>query len=119
MDKKTQRIYNMTYASVYPLYLAKIERKGQEESDLIDIISWLTGYSKEDLESLQQSDITFENFFNEAPLMNPNTHLITGSICGVKVQEVEDPIIQKIRFLDKIVDELAKGKAVEKIKRVP
>lgn len=117
MDKKTERIYNMTYASVYPLYLAKIERKGQVESNLIEIITWLTGYSDEALETLKHSETTFEDFFNEAPLMNPNTHLITGSICGVKVQEVEDPIIQKIRFLDKIVDELAKGKSLEKIKR--
>lgn len=106
----------MTFASVYPLYVAKVERKGRSEAELREVISWLTGFDDAGIDAQISQEKTFEQFFAEANL-NPAASLITGVICGVRVQEIEDPLMQKIRYLDKIVDELAKGKALEKIER--
>ena len=116
MEKK-HRIYTMTFASVYPLYLNKVERKGHTKSELDQIITWLTGYSDQEIFELSQSDILFEAFFDSAPHLNDNVSLIKGLICGVRVEEVQDPLMKKMRYLDKLVDELAKGKAMEKILR--
>ncbi len=113
----SERVYRMTFSSVYPLYVNKAERKGRTSEEVDEIISWLTGYSKEEIQKRIEKQIDFETFFNEAPLMNPNAHKITGTICGYRVEEIEDPIIRKVRYLDKLVDELAKGKSMEKILR--
>lgn len=107
----------MTFASVYPLYLAKVQKKGRTEEELNQVIEWLTGYDNNKLQELIKENATFDTFFKSATL-NPNSHLITGVICGVRVEDISDPIIQKIRYLDKLVDELAKGKKIEKILRV-
>ena len=115
MDRN-QRVFQMTFASVYPLYVSKVERKGRTEAELREVISWLTGYDDAGLDAQIAEEKTFETFFAEAEL-NPASSLITGVICGVRVQEIEDPLMQKIRYLDKVVDELAKGKAIEKIER--
>ncbi|GAA2070895.1 DUF2200 domain-containing protein [Microbacterium hatanonis] len=112
------RIFTTSFASVYPLYVAKAERKGRTKDEVDELVLWLTGFERSDLERHLADATTFEQFFAEAPL-NPNASLITGVVCGVKVQEVEDPLMQKIRYLDKIIDELAKGKAMEKIQRTP
>ena len=117
MDRN-QRVFQMTFASVYPLYVTKVERKGRTESELREVISWLTGYDDAGIDEQITAENSFERFFAEADL-NPAASLITGVICGVKVQEIEDPLMQQIRYLDKVVDELAKGKAIEKIKRAP
>ena len=106
----------MQYATVYPLYVKKVERKGQSEEDLITVISWLTGYTKPELAKLATSTITFREFFDKAKL-NPNASLITGVVCGIRVENIEDPLMQKIRYMDKIVDELSNGKRLEKILR--
>lgn len=106
----------MTFASVYPLYLAKVERKGRTREELNQVIEWLTGYDDEKLQELIEDNVTIDTFFNHATL-NPNLHLITGLVCGVRVENISDPLIQKIRFLDKLVDELAIGKKIEKILR--
>ena len=111
-----QRIFNMKFGTVYPLYVKKVERKGQTLADLNTVISWLTGYSETEILQLAQSEITFRDFFAEAKL-NPNSNLITGVICGIRVENIEDPLMQKIRYMDKIVDELANGKKLEKILR--
>ena len=112
------RIFTTTVASVYPLYLAKVERKGRTKAELDEVIGWLTGYDAAALYSRLESGATFEDFFADARL-NENASLITGSICGVRVETIEDPLMQKIRYLDKLVDELAKGKPMEKILRIP
>lgn len=114
---KKERIYDLLFASVYPLYIKKVESKGRTKEELDTVIRWLTGYSQEEL--LQQIDkkSDFETFFAEAPQINPNASKITGVICGYRVEEIEDKLIQKIRYLDKLVDELAKGKSMEKILR--
>ena len=119
MRKKMEkhRIYTTSFASVYPHYVAKIERKERSVADLRKIICWLTGYSKAQLDSILKSQIDVETFFSAAPKMNPNRRLITGVICGVRVEDIKEPIMQEIRYLDKLVDELAKGKAMEKILR--
>ena len=111
------RIYSMSFASVYPLYVNKVERKGKTEAELREIITWLTGYSEDALTSILTTDIDFRQFFAEAPAMNPNAPLITGVICGARVEEIEDPLMQQIRWLDKLVDELARGKKMESILR--
>lgn len=111
-----ERIAKMLYTTVYPLYVSKVLKKNRTEDELIEVVKWLTGFSENELMEFSKTPITFEVFFEKATL-NPNAHLITGSICGYKVQEIEDPLIQKVRMLDKLVDELAKGKALEKIKR--
>ena len=106
----------MKFGTVYPLYVKKVERKGQTLADLNTVISWLTGYSETEILQLAQSEITFSEFFAEVKL-NPNANLITGVICGIRVENIEDPLMQKIRYMDKIVDELANGKKLEKILR--
>jgi hypothetical protein len=106
----------MTFASVYPLYLAKIEKKGRTEEELHQVIEWLTSFGHERVQELIQENATFEMFFQQASL-NPNAHLITGVICGYRVEEIEDPLTQQVRYLDKLVDELAKGRQMQKILR--
>ena len=112
------RIAKMTFASVYPHYVTKVEKKGRTVEELHQVISWLTGYTEKDLQRLIKSDATFEQFFNKATL-NPNASLITGTICGYRVEEIENPLTRQARYLDKLVDELAKGRKMEKILRTP
>ena len=107
----------MTFASIYPLYVAKVEKKGRTKEELHEVIKWLTGYDEEELKFLIDDEVTFETFFKKCKL-NPNAHLIRGDICGYRVEELENPLIQKARYLDKLVDELAKGRKTEKILRV-
>jgi hypothetical protein len=110
------RIFTTSFASVYPHYVAKVERKGRTKAELDEVIEWLTGYDEAALNVILDQGTTFETFFADADL-NPNASLITGVVCGVRVEDVEDPLMQKIRYLDKMVDELAKGKALEKVLR--
>ena len=112
-----ERIAKMTFASIYPLYVAKVEKKGRTKKELHEVIKWLTGYDEKKLKSLIDDEVTFETFFKKCKL-NPNAHLIRGVICGYRVEELENPLIQKTRYLDKLVDELAKGRKMEKILRV-
>jgi hypothetical protein len=112
-----ERIAKMTFATVYPLYLAKVERKGRTKEELHQVIDWLTGYNENKLQELIAEKVTFETFFQNASI-NPNAHLITGVICGYRVEEIENPLTQQVRYLDKLVDELAKGRKMEKILRV-
>ena len=112
-----ERIAKMTFASIYPLYVAKVEKKGRTKKELHEVIKWLTGYDGKKLKSLIDDEVTFETFFKKCKL-NPNAHLIRGVICGYRVEELENPLIQKARYLDKLVDELAKGRKMEKILRV-
>jgi len=107
----------MTVECVYPLYVAKAEKKERTKSEVDEVICWLTGYSEKELHEQLKKESTLEEFFNKAPKLNPARHLITGVICGVRVEEIKDPIIQSIRYLDKLVDELAKGKPMESILR--
>ena len=111
-----QRIAKMTFASVYPLYLAKVEKKGRTKEELHQVIQWLTGFDNKKLQELIKGNATFETFFQHASL-NPNASLITGVICGYRVEEIENPLTQQVRYLDKLVDELAKGRKMEKILR--
>ena len=113
-----ERIANMTFASVYPHYVAKVEKKGRTEDELLEVISWLTGFKAKDLKRLVQSKATFEQFFAQATL-NPNASLITGTICGYRIEEIQTPLTRQVRYLDKLVDELAKGRKMEKILRAP
>ncbi len=108
------KIAKITFASVYPHYLAKVEKKGRTESELIEVINWLTGFTEDQLYKLKQEKVSFATFFEKARL-NPNAELITGSICGYKIQEIQTPLTRQVRYLDKLVDELAKGKKMEKI----
>ncbi|GAB2859478.1 DUF2200 domain-containing protein [Nocardioides pacificus] len=110
------RIFTMSFASVYPHYVNKVERKGRTKAELDQVITWLTGFDESELDDHLAAGTTFEDFFASARL-NPHATLITGLVCGVRVEEVEDPLMQKIRYLDKLVDELAKGKAMEKVLR--
>ena len=112
-----ERIAKMTFASIYPLYVAKVEKKGRTKKELHEVIKWLTGYDEKKLKSLIDDEVTFETFFKKCKL-NPNAHLITGVVCGYRVEELENPLIQKARYLDKLIDELAKGRKMEKILRV-
>lgn len=114
---KIERIYKMIFANVYPLYVQKAERKGRTKVEVDTIIYWLTGYDEQGLQSQIEKAVTLETFFAEAPSINVNAEKITGVVCGVRVEEVEEPLMKKIRWLDKLVDELAKGKAMEKILR--
>lgn len=111
------RIYTMTFASIYPLYIAKAERKGRTKTEVDDVIQWLTGYSQHDVEHLIEEQTDLETFFTNAPHLNPARSTITGMICGVRVEEIQEPIMQEIRYLDKLIDELAHGKPMEKILR--
>jgi hypothetical protein len=106
----------MIFGSVYPLYLTKVEKKGRTRAELDQVIEWLTGFDKKKLQELIKEKVTFETFFKQAKL-NPNAHLITGMICGYRVEEIENPLTQKVRYMDKLVDELAKGRKMEKILR--
>lgn len=117
MDKKTERIYRMLFSSVYPLYIQKAERKGHTKEEVDTIIYWLTGYDEQTLQEQIDKQSDFETFFAEAPQMNPNVTKITGLICGYRVEDIEDDIVQKVRYLDKLIDELARGKKMEKILR--
>ena len=110
------RIFTTSVASVYPHYVTKVERKGRTKAELDEVITWLTGYDEAALQQLLAADTTFDEFFAEAHL-NPKASSITGVVCGVRVEDVDDPLMQKIRYLDKLVDELAKGKSMEKILR--
>jgi len=111
------RIFTTKFSSVYPLYIQKAERKGRTKNEVDQIIYWLTGYGKMELKKALLEEIDFRAFFDEAPLLHPNCSMIKGLVCGVRVEEVEDPLMRKIRYLDKLVDELAKGKSLEKILR--
>ncbi|MFT4148234.1 MAG: DUF2200 domain-containing protein [Micrococcaceae bacterium] len=111
------RIYTMTFASVYPMYVQKAENKDRTQKEVDEIISWLTGYSKKQINEQIKKKTTLEEFFDQAPKINPNRELITGSVCGVKLAEIEDPLMKEVRYLDKLIDELAKGKAMDKILR--
>ncbi|MGI8313867.1 DUF2200 domain-containing protein [Halobacillus mangrovi] len=111
------KIYTMSFASVYPHYVTKAEKKGRTKTEVDEIIRWLTGYSQEELEAQMEKQTDFETFFAEAPQMNPSRNLIKGVVCGVRVEHIEEPTMQEIRYLDKLIDELAKGKAMEKILR--
>lgn len=115
-DTTNQRIAKMTFASVYPLYLAKIQKKGRTKQELHQVIEWLTDFDAKQLQELIGENATFETFFQRASL-NPNAHLITGVICGVRLEEIENPLTRQVRYLDKLVDELAKGKKMDKILR--
>ena len=112
-----ERVFRMAFASVYPHYVNKVEKKGRTKVELHQVIAWLTGYDEKALQKVIADKTDFETFFAKAPRMNANAGLITGVICGYRVEEIEDPIMQKVRYLDKLVDELAKGKAMEKILR--
>jgi len=111
------RIYQTSFASVYPHYVAKAEKKGRSKVEVDEIIRWLTGYSAQGLDAVLENRTDFENFFGEAPALNPARASITGTICGVRIKEIEEPLMREIRYLDKLIDELAKGKAMDKILR--
>ncbi|MBD1387336.1 DUF2200 domain-containing protein [Mucilaginibacter rigui] len=115
-DNHNERIAKMTFASVYPMYVAKVEKKGRTKEELHQVITWLTGFDDGKLKELMDQKATFETFFQTASL-NPNASLITGLICGYRIEEIENPLTQQVRYLDKLVDELAKGRKMEKILR--
>lgn len=117
-DTHNERIAKMTFASVYPHYVTKVEKKGRTIAELHEAIMWLTGFDENKLQQLIEAKVNFETFFNEATL-NANAHLITGTICGYRIEDIENPLTQKVRYLDKVIDELAKGKKMEKILRNP
>lgn len=119
MDKaeKKPRVFKMAFASVYPLYVAKAAKKGRTKEEVDEIIAWLTGYEGQRLQDVIDSKLDFEEFFEQAPRMNPKAKLITGVVCGVRIEELEDPLMQKIRYLDKLIDELARGKKMATILR--
>lgn len=112
-----ERIFRMAFASVYPHYVTKVEKKGRTKEELHTVIRWLTGYTEKGLQQVLDKKLDFDTFFAKAPKLNPKVGLITGVICGYRVEDIEDPLMQKIRYLDKLVDELAKGRAMEKILR--
>ena len=113
-----ERVYKMAFSRVYPLLVQKAERKGRTKSEVDAIIYWLTGYDEIGLQEQIEKNVDYETFFQEAPLINPNAIKITGVICGHRVEEIKDPLMQKIRWLDKLIDELAKGKSIDKIQRI-
>ena len=113
----THKIYSMSFAKVYPLLVAKAQKKGRDKAEVDEIIIWLTGYSQSELDSKLELQVDYETFFLEAPRMNPARKQITGVVCGIRVEEITDPLMQEIRYLDKLIDELAKGKKMEKILR--
>lgn len=113
------RIYTMIFAAVYPFYVAKAEKKGRTKAEVDEIICWLTGYSQDQLDKQIEKQTNLEDFMAEAPELNPNRKLITGVICGVRIEEIIDPLMREVRYLDKLIDELAKGRPMEKILRQP
>ncbi|MGO3153519.1 MAG: DUF2200 domain-containing protein [Galactobacter sp.] len=113
------RVFTIPVAEVYPHYITKAEKKGRTQAEVDQIIRWLTGYSQEQLHTALDEKTTFQDFFDAAPALNPNRSLITGSVCGVKLAEIEDPLMKELRYMDKLIDELARGKAMEKILRSP
>lgn len=117
MEMKKHRIYGMSFASIYVLYIAKAEKKGRTKAEVDEVIRWVTGYTQKKLETQVEKRVDFETFIKSYPRPNPARKLITGLICGIRVEDIEDPIMQEIRYLDKLVDELARGKAMEKILR--
>ncbi|MGZ5193364.1 MAG: DUF2200 domain-containing protein [Kaistella sp.] len=117
MNTNNTRVYRMSFASVYPHYIAKAEKKGRTKAEVDEIICWLTGYDEKALATIIDDQTNFEDFFAHAPQLHPNVSKITGVICGYRVEDIEDPLMQKIRYLDKLIDELAKGKTMEKILR--
>ena len=117
-SKTKDRIYTMSFAGVYPHYITKAERKGRKKTEVDEIIRWLTGYSQKKLEAQLEKRTNFETFFKEAPKLNPLRSSIKGVICGVRLEEIKDPLMREIRYLDKLIDELAKGKVMEKILRM-
>ncbi|NBL65677.1 DUF2200 family protein [Flavobacterium sp. NST-5] len=117
MFMQNTKVFTMAFASVYPHYIAKAEKKNRTKYEVDSIIFWLTGYDQKMLDKILENKTNFETFFNEAPKLNPNVDKITGVICGYRVEEIENPLMQKIRYLDKLIDELAKGKSMEKILR--
>lgn len=116
-DKTKQRIYTMSFSRVYPLYIAKAEKKGRTKAEVDEVIRWLTGYSQDGLVEQLKKQPSFQTFFAQAPKLNPSRGLIKGVICGVRVEEITDPIIREVRYLDKLIDELAHGKPMEKVLR--
>lgn len=117
MNTNYERVFNMSFAGVYPHYVAKAEKKGRTKEEVDECVRWLTGYTQKGIEKVIEKKISFREFFEKAPKLNPNVDLITGVVCGIRVENIEDPLMQKIRWLDKLIDELAKGKKMEKILR--
>jgi hypothetical protein len=117
MKTDNTRVFRMSFSGVYPHYIEKVEKKGRTKEELDTVLRWLTGYSQAQLEELKHNKTNLEAFFGEAPLIHPNVSKITGVICGYRVEDIEDPLMQKIRYMDKLVDELAKGRKMEKILR--
>jgi hypothetical protein len=117
MKTNNARIYKMLFSSVYPLYIQKVEKKGRTKEEVDAVISWLTGYDTLEMNQQLDKKVDFETFFSEAPFLNPNVSKITGVICGHRIEEIDDELVKKVRYLDKLIDELAKGKAMEKILR--
>ncbi|HBW12743.1 MAG TPA: DUF2200 domain-containing protein [Proteiniclasticum sp.] len=113
----THKVFSMSFGRIYPMYVAKAEKKGRTKEEVDKIILWMTGYDEEGLQKVLREEKTVEHFFQEAPKLHPNRTLIKGVICGVRVEEIEDPLMREVRYLDKLIDELAKGKAMEKILR--
>lgn len=113
----SEKVYQMSFGKVYPLLVAKAEKKGRTRDEVNQVITWLTGYTAEDIQKASESSLTYGDFFRNAPHMNPDGRLITGVVCGVRVETIEDPLMRDIRYLDKLIDELAKGKPMEKILR--
>lgn len=116
---KNQRVYSYSVASVYKFYIPKAEKGGYGKVEVDEVMRWLMGYSQAELDERIQNEVTFKDFFEQAPQPNPNRNLITGVICGIRVEEIKEPLMQEIRYLDKLIDELAKGKAMDKILRKP
>jgi len=114
---KPDKVFALTFAGVYPHYVRKVETKGCTKDELNEVIRWLTGYTQKGLEKVIEKKKTLQELFDEAPKFNPNASLITGTVCGIRVEDIEDPLMQKIRYMDKLIDELAKGKKMEKILR--
>lgn len=117
MKQNLDRIYRMTFSSIYPMYIQKAERKNRTKEEVDEVICWLTGYDREGLQHQIDTGSTLERFFNEAPQFNPNASLIKGVVCGVRVEDIEDPVMRKVRYMDKLIDELAKGRPMHKILR--
>ena len=112
-----EKIYNMAFAKVYPLLIAKAEKKGRARTEVLEVTAWLTGYTPEQIQAALATDVTYGDFFRQAPALNPSRTKITGTVCGVRVEQVEEPLMREMRYLDKLVDELAKGKPMDKILR--